>query len=71
MYHTFNSIMPWSGYSCKQIFNQSSVYGKLNYLSYTTGKGALSLPATEEYLRWLKKYKMKRLSDNSDGLPCS
>eukprot|EP00435_Cladocopium_sp_Y103_P062211 s313_g23.t2 len=71
MYHTFNSIMPWSGYSCKQIFNQSSVYGKLNYLSYTTGKGAQSLPATEEYLRWLKKYKMKRLSDNSDGLPCS
>lgn len=71
MYHTFNSIMPWSGYSCRQIFNQSSVYGKLNYLSYTTGKGALSLPATEEYIRWLKKYKMKRLSDNSDGLPCS
>ena len=40
----------------KQIFNQSSVYGQLNYLSYTTGKGALSLPATEEYLRWLKKW---------------
>jgi len=70
MYHTFNSIMPWSGYNCKQIFNESSVYGRLNRLSYTTGSGPKSLPATEEYLEWLKKYKMKRFSDKSDSLPC-
>ncbi|CAJ1435898.1 unnamed protein product, partial [Effrenium voratum] len=71
MYHTFNSIMPWSGFSCKQIFDTSSVYGKLNYLSFTTGSGSKSLPATPEYMEWLQKNKMKRqFTKNHNGLPC-
>ncbi|CAK9046258.1 C3H1-type domain-containing protein [Durusdinium trenchii] len=70
MYHTFNSIMPWSGYTCKQIFNATSVYGKLNLLSYTTGSGSQALPATADHLEWLQKHKMKRLSEKTVGLPC-
>lgn len=61
--------------SGKQIFNESSVYGRLNRLSYTTGSGPKSLPATEEYLEWLKKllafksYLHVRKSQVSENLP--
>ncbi|CAJ1433578.1 unnamed protein product [Effrenium voratum] len=69
MYHTFNSAATWSDFSCKQIFNTSSLYGKLNYLSFTTGSGSKSLPATPEYMEWLQKNKMSFMK-NHDGLPC-
>ncbi|CAE7383688.1 unnamed protein product, partial [Symbiodinium microadriaticum] len=72
MYHTFNSIMPWSTFGCKQIFDQTTVYGKLNYLSYTTGHGSKTLPPSAEHDEWLKKYRLKRTFGTfPGGLPCS
>eukprot|EP00439_Symbiodinium_sp_Y106_P047191 s2206_g6.t1 len=72
MYHTFNSIMPWSTFGCKQIFDQTTVYGKLNYLSYTTGHGPKVLPPSAEHDEWLRKYRLKRTFGTfPGGLPCS
>eukprot|EP00931_Biecheleriopsis_adriatica_P032823 TRINITY_DN19103_c0_g3_i3.p1 TRINITY_DN19103_c0_g3~~TRINITY_DN19103_c0_g3_i3.p1 ORF type:complete len:400 (+),score=93.63 TRINITY_DN19103_c0_g3_i3:89-1288(+) len=69
MYHTFNSIMPWSTYKCKDIFDNSTVYGRLNVLSFSTGFGKEPLPDTPASQEWLKKHKLK-MPQPSGGFPC-
>jgi len=72
MYHTFNSIMPWSRYRCKDHFDNNTVYGRLNVLSYTTGHGKTPVKETSASREFHNKHKVPTTHTKTypNGWPC-